>query len=235
MNDHSNDSSADYSGHVEPGGPAISRYVRTPKATVEVRKFSVGTMDNNVYVLRDRTSDAALIIDAADDAERILREVEGLDVVAIVTTHGHRDHWQALEEVAGAADADVYIHPADADMVPVEADEPARDGARIGFGGAEVELVHTPGHTAGSTCVLLRGGAVDGAALNAHLFSGDTLFPGGPGNTSGDPEAFGRIMRSLKDRLFTLDDDTWVYPGHGDGTTIGTERLHLDAWKERGW
>lgn len=229
------DSSSNYSGHVEPGGPAISRDVRTARTTVEVRKFSVGGMDNNVYVLRDQDTDEAVIVDAADDAHRILAEVDGLDVVAVVTTHGHRDHWQALAQVAEATDADVYLHPADADMVPVEAHEPARDNLHIAFGGAEIELLHTPGHTPGSTCVLLRGAALNAAASNAHLFSGDTLFPGGPGNTFGDATAFDRIMRSLKERLFTLDDNTWVYPGHGDGTTIGTERPHLPEWERRGW
>ena len=178
MND-SNAGYSGYSGHVEPGGPAISRDVRMPRATVEIRKFSVGDMDNNVYVLRDRGSNEALLIDAANDAPRILFEIEGLDVVAIVTTHGHFDHWQALSQVAAATGADVYLHPADADMVPVEADEPARDDLRLAFGEAEVQLLHTPGHTPGSTCVLLRGAALDSAASNAHLFSGDTLFPGG--------------------------------------------------------
>ena len=228
------DEGIDYSGHVEPGGPAISREVRTPRTTVEVRKFSVGSMDNNVYVLRDRGSEATVIIDAADDAPRILSEVEGLDVIAIVTTHGHADHWQALSAVAQATGADVYLHPADADMVPVPADEPARDDLQISFGDAEVQVLHTPGHTPGSICVLLRGGEATDARQGAHLFSGDTLFPGGPGRTTG-PREFAQVMDSLEQRLFTLDDRTWVYPGHGDGTTLGMERPKLPEWRTRGW
>jgi glyoxylase-like metal-dependent hydrolase (beta-lactamase superfamily II) len=100
-------------------------------------------------------------------------------------------------------------------MAPRQPDRPAEDGATVAFGGASCELLHTPGHTPGSVCVLLG---------DRHLFTGDTLFPGGPGNTFGDAEAFATIIRSLQERLFTLDDDTWVYPGHGDDTTLGAER-----------
>ncbi|HVM21344.1 MAG TPA: MBL fold metallo-hydrolase [Egibacteraceae bacterium] len=217
---------SEYEGHVFPGGPAISRTVAVGGATVEVRKFSVGPMDNNVYVLRDTASDEALLIDAANDADRILSEVDGLAVKAIVTTHGHGDHWQALDAVAEATGAPVWLNPGDAPMVPRRADHPAGDGEEIRFGGATVRLIHTPGHTPGSTCVLLAG---------THLFTGDTLFPGGPGNTFGDAEAFAQIMDSLEQRLFTLPDETWVYPGHGDDTTIGAERPSIPEWRSRGW
>jgi glyoxylase-like metal-dependent hydrolase (beta-lactamase superfamily II) len=215
-----------YTGHVEPGGPAISRTVQAGGATVDVRKFSVGDMDNNVYLLHDTGSDKAVLIDAANDADRILEEIAGLDVVAIITTHGHGDHWQALDRLADATGAVTYLHPGDADMVPRRADHPVSDGMAVPFGGAEVRLIHTAGHTPGSTCVLLG---------DTHVFTGDTLFPGGPGNTFGDAVAFRTIMESLRRRLFTLDDETWVYPGHGDDTTIGAERPHLDEWQERGW
>lgn len=216
-----------YSGHVEPGGPAISRRVTLGGgADVEVRKFSVGPYDNNVYLLTDRRSHRALLIDAANDAGRIRAEIEGVEIAAILTTHGHADHWQALSKVADATGAPTYLHPHDAGMVPRLADYAAEDGQRIAFGEAEVTLIHTPGHTPGSTCVLLG---------DRHLFSGDTLFPGGPGNTFGSASAFRQIMRSLRERLFGLDDDTWVYPGHGDDTTIGRERPHLDEWEARGW
>lgn len=218
---------ADYPGHVNPGGTAIRRIVALRGgAEVEVRKFSVGPMDNNVYLLTDRQSGRALLIDAANDADRILAEIEDTDVAAILTTHGHRDHWQALNQVANATGAPTYLHPADAGMVPRVADYAAEDGQRVAFGSAEVTLIHTPGHTPGSTCVLLG---------DRHLFSGDTLFPGGPGNTSGNANAFHRIMQSLRERLFVLQDDTWVYPGHGDDTTIGHERPHIDEWEKRGW
>ena len=215
-----------YDGHVSPGGPAICRTVEAGKATVEVRKFSVGPMDNNVYLLIDTATRETLLIDAANDADRILSEIDGLRVVAILTTHGHGDHWQALSQVADATGAALWLHPADADMVPRAADIDAGDGDTLTFGEASVRLLHTPGHTPGSTCVLLG---------ETHLFTGDTLFPGGPGNTFGNAEAFTQIMASLRKRLFPLSDDAWVYPGHGDDTTIGRERPSLEEWEARGW
>lgn len=213
-------------GHVEPGGATISRTVTLPDGqVVEVRKLSVGSMDNNCYVLVN--GGQALLIDAADDADRILSEVEDVVVCTILTTHGHRDHWQALAEVAEATGADVVHHAEDTPMIPVPASRHVGDGDTIAVGDAEVTLIHNPGHTPGSTSVLLG---------NQVLFSGDTLFPGGPGNTFGDAAAFGRIMDSLEAKLFgALGDDVAVLPGHGDDTTIGTERPHLAGWRERGW
>ncbi|MPZ86662.1 MAG: MBL fold metallo-hydrolase [Nitriliruptorales bacterium] len=193
---------------------------------VEVRKLSVEPMDNNVYLLTETGSGAAVLIDAANEADRILAEVGDRDIAAIVTTHGHGDHWQALDAVADATGAPVYLHPDDAEMVPRRAEVPVVDLGRIRFGAAEVELLHTPGHTPGSTCVLLG---------DRHLFSGDTLFPGGPGNTATPQGDFPTIMHSLRIRLFALDDGTWVYPGHGDDTTIGAERPSLQDWEARGW
>ncbi|MEX0659388.1 MAG: MBL fold metallo-hydrolase [Egibacteraceae bacterium] len=216
----------DYTGHVEPGGAAAARFVDMDGARVEVRKLSVGPMDNNAYVLRDTASSQALLIDAANDADRLLVELAGLELVGIVTTHGHRDHWQALGPVAAATDAPVYLHPADEDLVPREAERALADGQRIGFGAAEVAVIHTPGHTPGSSCLLLG---------RCHLFTGDTLFPGGPGRTT-TPEDHERIMDGLEEKVFDrLLDDTWVYPGHGDDTTLGAERPHLADWRERGW
>ncbi|MBW3601522.1 MAG: MBL fold metallo-hydrolase [Actinobacteria bacterium] len=217
----------DYGGHAEPGGPALSRTVTLPSGrAVEVRKLSVGPMDNNAYLLVDPVEGQALLVDAAAEPARLLDQLRGVELVGVLTTHGHRDHWQALDTVADATGVPTWLHPADRDLVPRVADHDAADGARVAFGGAEVRLVHTPGHTAGSVCALLG---------DSHLFTGDTLFPGGPGNTFGDPEAFRTIMRSLRERLFTLPDRTWVYPGHGDDTTLGRERPHLDEWEARGW
>lgn len=219
MSDH-------YTGHVDPGGPAARRVVDTGDARVEVRKLSVGPLDNNAYLLRDTDSEQALLIDAANESRRLLAELEGLDLVGIVTTHGHRDHWQALDEVADATGAPVYVHPADRDMVGRPADREALDGQRIPIGAAEVALIHTPGHTAGSVCLLLG---------EDHLFTGDTLFPGGPGRTT-SPDDFQQVMHSIESRLFgPLADSTWVYPGHGDDTTLGAERPSIPEWRERGW
>jgi glyoxylase-like metal-dependent hydrolase (beta-lactamase superfamily II) len=216
----------DNTAHVEPGGPAHSRTVQVDGTTVEIRKLSVGEMDNNVYLLRDVTTDRALLIDAADEAERILAEIGATQVEAIVTTHGHWDHHRALVEVAEATGATVIHHPADEDQTPRRADEAAADGMTVPFGQASVRLLHTPGHTPGSTCALLG---------DDDLFTGDTLFPGGPGGTFGDDEAFRTIMRSLRERVFALDDEVRVHPGHGDGTTLGVERPHLDEWERRSY
>jgi glyoxylase-like metal-dependent hydrolase (beta-lactamase superfamily II) len=215
-----------YGGHVDPGGPSLSRVVLAEGARVEIRKLSVGPMDNNAYLLTDLDSGRSLLVDAANDAERLLREISGTDLAAIVTTHGHHDHWQALAEVADATGAPTYLSPADAEMVPRRADVPLVDGEHISFGAASVELISTPGHTPGSTCLLLGG---------VHLFTGDTLFPGGPGNTFGNADAFATIMDSLEERIFVLPDETWVYPGHGDDTTIGAERPSIQEWRARGW
>lgn len=222
----------DYTGHVEPGGPTASRIVDTAGARVEIRKLSVGPMDNNAYVLRDADSVQALLIDAANDAERLLAELDGLEVVGVMTTHGHWDHVQALDPVADTTGAPVLLHPADQPLVDRRADRELRDGQRIAIGGAEVTAIHTPGHTPGSTCLLLGDPSSD---AGLHLFTGDTLFPGGPGRTSRG-EQFVQIMDSVEARLFDpLPDRTWVYPGHGDDTTLGTERPHLQEWRHRGW
>jgi glyoxylase-like metal-dependent hydrolase (beta-lactamase superfamily II) len=216
-----------YGGHVEPGGLAISRSVDVGGRSVEIRKLSVGPMDNNAYVLTDTGSGHALLIDAANDAGWLLGELDGLVLDAIVTTHGHRDHWQALAEVADATGVPTWLHPADAGMVPRAADRAIEHGGEVRFGEAAMRLVHTPGHTQGSTCLLLG---------DTHLFTGDTLFPGGPGNTFGSWKAFEQIMDSLERRIFgALPEETWVYPGHGDDTTLGDERPSLAEWRERGW
>lgn len=212
-------------GHVEPGGPAVARTVNADGVDVEVRKLSVSAMDNNVYLLTDLSRGEALLIDAADDAQRLVTEIGDRDVVAIFTTHGHWDHVRALDDVARATGAPVVLHPADVELAGRRPDQPAEHGMTLRFGNAAVELRHTPGHTPGSVCAILGG---------THLFSGDTLFPGGPGRTT-SPDEFATIMDSLRARVFTLGDDTWVYPGHGDDTTLGTERPKLDEWQARGW
>ena len=214
-----------YTGHVEPRGATATRAVDLGDVRAEIRKLSVGPMDNNAYVIRDAAGTRALLIDAANDAPRLLDELEGLDVVAIVTTHGHGDHWQALTEVRAATGAPALIHPADQPMITWKPDGELTDGQSLQVGNLAVQVIATPGHTPGSTCLLLEG----------HLFTGDTLFPGGPGNTFGNADAFATVMRSLRERLFTLPDATWVYPGHGDDTTLSAERPSLDEWDARGW
>jgi glyoxylase-like metal-dependent hydrolase (beta-lactamase superfamily II) len=226
--------SSDYSGHVEPGGPAIHRIIYHGNTAVMVTKLSVGPMDNNCYVLGDTNAAVGLVVDAAADAARILDAIGDLRVAAILTTHGHQDHWQALHEVATATGATVVYHEAERARIPVAADRLVEHDATLTFGAAAVTLRHTPGHTDGSMCAILTGVADDRPAIATHLFAGDTLFPGGPGATQ-DAERFRQIMRSVREQLFILPDDTWVYPGHGDDTKLGDERGQLDHWQARGW
>ena len=187
--------------------------------------FSVEPYDNNVYVLSDPSTKEALVIDAANDAPRILAELKGLKLSHILTTHGHPDHVQAVAAVRRATGALFTCHDGDASMMPLSPDLLAKDGDRFRFGASELIVIHTPGHTPGSLCFLLED----------HLFTGDTLFPGGPGNTRGPGASFTTVISSIRDRLFQLPDKTRVKPGHGKETTIGAERGQLDAWVRRGW
>ncbi len=192
--------------------------------TIGVRKLCVGLLENNVYVAACARTRSAVIIDAADEPERVLAAADGLDVQAILTTHRHADHHSAAEAVGRALGIPFRIHADDvADGVP-PVDTPIADGELIGFGDVKLQAIHTPGHTPGSTCFFGHG----------LLFSGDTLFPGGPGATN-RPDDFRAIMASLHERLFILSDDTVVLPGHGPDTTIGAERPHLSEWEQRGW
>ena len=190
-----------------------------------MRTFAVGPYDNNVYILSDDKTREALLIDAANEAPRILKELDGLRVSHILTTHGHQDHVQALKSVRDQTQARFSCHELDESMMPLAADHRVTDGEPFRFGEHELVALHTPGHTPGSVCFLIED----------QLFSGDTLFPGGPGNTANPNASFPAIIESIKGRLFTLPDDVKVLPGHGKPTTIGRERPHLDEWIERGW
>jgi glyoxylase-like metal-dependent hydrolase (beta-lactamase superfamily II) len=192
---------------------------------VEVHHVVVGPMQNNVYAVRCKATGKALLVDAADEADRLLELCQELGVRRVVETHGHHDHIQAVPAVR-AAGLEVGVGPEDADLLPGH-DFLVRDGDVLEVGELRVRALHTPGHTPGSTCFVVEGTPV--------LLSGDTLFPGGPGATKFPGGDFPTIIRSLQERLFALDDDTIVLPGHGDGTTIGAERPHLQEWIDRGW
>ena len=217
-----------YTGKVQVGGTMDVR--RLPGLTIA--KLAVGPMSNNAYLLRCTQTDEGLLIDAANEAERLqeLVRFEGPTVSAILTTHQHADHWQALAQTVTDADAAVYAGAEDADALPVAVDERLSDGDTITVGDVTLEIIGLRGHTPGSIAVLYRD-----PEGTPHLFTGDSLFPGGVGKTW-SPEDFEQLHADVVARIFDrLPDETWFYPGHGDDSTLGVERPHLDEWRERGW
>ena len=191
----------------------------------EVHAVVVGPMDNNVFIIRCTGTGEAVLIDAANEHERLLELCGELGVRRVLETHGHWDHVQAVPAVRDAG-YDVAIGEADSAMLD-SYDSLLTDESVIEVGRLRLRTIATPGHTPGSMCFALEGAPV--------LFSGDTLFPGGPGNATFEGGDFSTIIASIDRRLFTMDPATLVLPGHGDWTTIGAERPHLDDWIERGW
>jgi glyoxylase-like metal-dependent hydrolase (beta-lactamase superfamily II) len=192
----------------------------------EIHKVVVGPMDNNVYVLRCKETGDAVLLDAANEHERLLELCRDLGVRKVLETHGHWDHIQAVPAVRDAG-YEVGVTAADAKMLP-SYDFVLDDESVIQVGRLRLHTLLTPGHTPGSMCFRLEGSPV--------LFSGDTLFPGGPGNTSFPGGDFPTIIHSIEDRLFAaLPAETIVMPGHGHDTSIGDERPHLQDWVDRGW
>jgi glyoxylase-like metal-dependent hydrolase (beta-lactamase superfamily II) len=215
-----------YDGHVEPDGAWQDR----TDGAVFIRKLSVEEMDNNVYVIACARTDQALLVDAAARPDRLREAMDGFDVQAVVQTHGHWDHVRAWEALADDPGLQVWGHPSDADLFPAPLDRHLGHGEVLQVGDLQIEVLHTPGHTPGSLQYLVHG------AERPHLVTGDSLFPGGPGNTWGDPEKFTQLMDNLEEHVFgRLPDETWVYPGHGDDTTLGAERPSLAEWRARGW
>ena len=194
-------------------------------AGTEVHRTVVGPMDNNVYIVRCRETGDAVLVDAANEHDRLLEVCKELGVRSVVETHGHWDHIQAVPAMRDAG-YDVAVTAADAAMLP-SYDLLMEDDAVIEVGRQRLRTILTPGHTPGSMCFRLEGTPV--------LLSGDTLFPGGPGNTSFPGGDFDTIIHSIEDRLLTLPAETIVLPGHGAATTVGTERPHLQEWIDRRW
>ena len=217
-----------YHGRVTPGGPADTREL----ADLIISKLAVDEqMTNNVYLLRCRATDGQLLIDAADDAEAILRMVGPDGLATVVTTHRHWDHHRALAAVVEATGAETIAGKEDASELPVKVTRSVSDGDKVRVGRCELEVIHLVGHTPGSIALLY-----DDPAGTPHLFTGDSLFPGGVGNTFGDAEAFRTLIDDVEHKIFDrLPDETWFYPGHGDDSTLGAERPHLAEWRERGW
>jgi len=191
----------------------------------EIHKVVVGPFDNNVFVLRCKETGEAVLLDAANEHELLLDLCTQLGVRQVIETHGHWDHIQAVPAVRDAGYR-VAVTAEDAAMLP-SYDDILEDESVIDVGRLRLHTILTPGHTPGSMCFKLAGAPV--------LFSGDTLFPGGPGNTEGDPKRFATIIEQVDRKLFTLPPETLVLPGHGLDTTVGAERPHLDEWVERGW
>jgi glyoxylase-like metal-dependent hydrolase (beta-lactamase superfamily II) len=203
----------------------LEELVRSADGLVICCLRNVGSLENNIFIVSDAVTGEAYVIDAGYEPEAVARAAEGLRVKAILVTHGHRDHHENVRVLKGLLGAPVAIGIDDAAQLSVEPDVLIVDQQTFAFGAHALQAIHTPGHTPGSTCFLYR----------EHLFTGDTLFPGGPGNTQNDPVRFERIIASIRERLFSLPDETNVYPGHGRDTTIGRERPHLEEWVARGW
>lgn len=217
----------EYTGRVTPGGPASVRELDE----LAITKLSVGQHDNNAFLLRCKRTNRQLLIDPADDADRLLELVGPAGLETIVVTHGHADHWQALAAVASATGAPVLAHPLDAGMLPTRPDRLIDEGDDLAVGQVPLEVIHLRGHTPGGIALLYRD-----PSGSPHLFSADSLFPGGVGNTGGDPERFRSLMNDVVAKVFErLPDETWVYPGHGNDTTLGAERPQLAEWWARGW
>jgi glyoxylase-like metal-dependent hydrolase (beta-lactamase superfamily II) len=221
-------SASPYTGDVEVGGPADVREL--PGLTIS--KLAVSDMANNAYLLRDSATGEALLIDAAAEPAALLALIGDAPLRVVVTTHGHWDHHRALTDVVAATGATTVAHPADAPDLPVSIDRKVEQGDTVTFGEQSLEVVHLRGHTPGSIALVWRGPGDAGV----HVFTGDSLFPGGVGNTQKDAARFASLIDDVEERLFgALPDETWVYPGHGKDTTLGVERPHLAEWRARGW
>lgn len=219
----------DYTGDVTPGGPTHVR----PLEHLVIRKVAVSEMSNNAYLLTCRATGEQLLVDAADDARRLtalVREGSG-SLEHLVTTHQHWDHVRALGEMVEAFHPRTCAGADDADALPVRPDVRLEHGDVVTVGRCRLDVVHLRGHTPGS--VALAYADPDG---HTHLFTGDSLFPGGVGNTKNPGQSFESLIADVSDRVFDVfDDETWVYPGHGGDTTLGAERPHLAQWRDRGW
>ncbi|MBR7742203.1 MBL fold metallo-hydrolase [Phycicoccus sp. BSK3Z-2] len=218
-----------YTGDVTPGGPSDERDL----GAATIRKMSVSDMHNNVYLLTCAATGAQLLVDAADDAERCLALVaEGSGRLDhLVTTHQHWDHVRALEDVARSTGARTYAGADDADALPVAPDVRLAHGDTVRVGELVLDVVHLRGHTPGSVAL-----AWQDPSGTHHLFTGDSLFPGGVGNTKQPGQDFDTLYADVVARVFEVyPDETWFYPGHGGDGTIGAERPHLEEWRERGW
>lgn len=215
-----------YTGKTRVGGPAQVHEL----GLLSISKLAVGPMDNNCYLLRCRRTGEQVLIDAAAEPDRILDLIGPDGVKAVVTTHAHADHWTALVEVLEATGAQSIAHEIDAANIAARVDRTVVDGDVIGVGDAQLLVVHLVGHTPGSIALLY-----DDPQGQPHLFTGDCLFPGGIGKTW-SPADFDSLLAGVRTKIFDrLPDETWVYPGHGNDTSLGAERPSLPEWEARRW
>jgi glyoxylase-like metal-dependent hydrolase (beta-lactamase superfamily II) len=215
-----------YSGNVTRGGSAEVREL----PALRISKVSVGPMDNNAYLLECRETGERALVDAADDPETLVALLGDGRLEQVVTTHRHRDHWQALAAVVEATRARTAAGRPDAEGIPVGTDVLLDDGDTLRVGHVELQVVALAGHTPGS--VALR---YDDPGGHPHLFTGDSLFPGGVGRTT-DPVDFSSLIDDVEQKIFDrMPDETWFYPGHGKDSTLGAERPSLPEWRARGW
>ena len=218
-----------YTGDVVPGGTSDQRDL--PLLTI--RKASVSAMANNVYLLTCAGTNAQLLIDAADDPPRVMSLIAegGAALDTIVTTHQHWDHHRALAQVVASTEARTAAGEADADALPVIPSLRLSHGDTIKFGEITLDVIHLRGHTPGSVALVYRD-----PQGSAHIWTGDSLFPGGVGNVEQDPQRFAQLIGDVQTRIFDVyADDTWIYPGHGADTTLRAQRPHLQEWRKRGW
>ncbi len=189
---------------------------------IQITKINMGPYNNNGYIVACAETKEAVIIDTPAEPEKLLNELGDVQVKAILITHGHQDHLLGFEEITGQVDAPVGVGEADVELLPSPPGIILMDGATMKLGNQTIQFLSTPGHTSGSTCLL----------IGKHLFSGDTLFPGGPGK-SRSPEALKQEIDSITRKLLVLPDDTAVYPGHGDDTTIGQARQEYQVFASK--
>jgi glyoxylase-like metal-dependent hydrolase (beta-lactamase superfamily II) len=219
-----------YTGNVQPGAPADVREVNG----LTIRKLAVSQMHNNVYLLTCQGTGEQLLVDAADDAPTILALVQGAGngtLATVVTTHQHWDHTRALRDVVEATGARTVAGADDADALPVPVDVRAQHGDQVRVGEVVLDVIHLRGHTPGSIAL-----AFDDPHGPTHIWTGDSLFPGGVGATANPGQSFDSLIEDVTTRIFDVyGDDTWFYPGHGADSTLGVERPHLQEWRDRGW
>jgi glyoxylase-like metal-dependent hydrolase (beta-lactamase superfamily II) len=225
----------DYTGEVSPGGPAHVREL----SHLTVTKVAVDPqMSNNCYLLRCKHTGDQVLVDAAAEPDTLLSLVGDAGLDSVVTTHQHWDHHRALSAVVAATDAETVAGVEDADAITTQTGVPiaraVKDGDTVAVGECTLEVISLAGHTPGSIALLYDDSGSEGG--HPHLFTGDSLFPGGVGNTFGDKTAFAQLIQDVETKIFDrLPDDTWFYPGHGNDSTLGAERPHLGEWRERGW